>query len=1090
MKGSPSHHSSGQVSRTNSILKKGSSPLLPDGAAAERTLSGFSFPPRGEVDSLVRKASHASIGSAAPSCPNGVWRDDQMVLSIAVSESGCVITGGSSEGDITLWNPTTGEPECLLAGHTQPVLSFYYIPRRSMLLSSSADSTVRLWNLKLLEEVQSFSGHTGLVVGLAYVPSDEGVGVYTGGDDGLIKQWSEDSGMCVFTFQGHKGPVNCLVGSGTHLYSGSSDGTIRTWDLYLRAEARVVESAHGGTPVWCLRLRPEGSVVSGGGDGAVRVWTNPVVNSNIYLDIPHAHKGCVKCLALHGTIAVSGGEDCKVKIWDLTTGALVDSLRPHVKAVTGLLLHNNTIYSTSFDGTIPYYNVESILPVRQPYIKYISIHDQMHKFEAEAAEKAKATIVSEKTRSVRLRKEPIRTILSFYTSLPLSKLQSCLLREVQVTRLRNELIIYVVFLLIFVFFFLLARSVDALHYTVTGINNELELSFLPTMQVNENFNDINELGKWTNWVLGVLVPAVYGSAFPTTTNVRAVQGQNIVLGAVQFRVLNVHGGGHGCPFRLIRFPDDPDADQCFGDVGHEQNWDRKELVLNVTSIPRLQNNLNQTVVPFATRGGTVSGQLQEYPRAGFTLDLPATMSLENATNIVSEFLLAALSTRGTRYCSVAAVTYNAQLDTFLYSEYFLEVSTTGVMLASNVNRAFIVFALDPGTMTLESIFCLFLLYFTVVYLHGFGRAVWLGGTPFLLFVTDTWNLLELVNLGFFFVMYAYRIRWILATDGVTDLVPSLEEYPYNLEEVSDLYFMQLLLNAINTILTFLKALKYVRLNDSLNVLTRTLAVSANSLVGLLGLFLFLVLGFAIAGHALFGANVFEYRTLDGSFSALLRILVQDFEFDELFHENTVGTLIFFWMYVIVAGFVLLNLLVAVINDGFAEVMSGNTMIPLDETVGKMIDDARYGLVPEVLKRRIALVLNGYTRPTILEKTREYFLSRCHEEEALVRDYRVDKADFLGYGRVLSEDDDGDNDGKSAASLLRLSIEEVLQRSWNSVAWQYHHELLQDTGEDEDEKNSFITEVVQSALAPFRATITRIDKIGWRLEASRQKLAEC
>ena len=116
-----------------------------------------------------------------------------------------------------------------------------------------------------------------------------------------------------------RAPVNAVAVSpgGEFVVSGGADGAVRVWDLATGAQLRALEG-HSGA-VWAVALTPDGQVVSGGVDGAVRVWD---LATGAQLRALEGHSGAVWAVALtpDGQV-VSGGVDGAVRVWDLATGA-------------------------------------------------------------------------------------------------------------------------------------------------------------------------------------------------------------------------------------------------------------------------------------------------------------------------------------------------------------------------------------------------------------------------------------------------------------------------------------------------------------------------------------------------------------------------------------------------------------------------------------------------------------------------------------------------------------------------------------------------------------------------------------------------
>ena len=109
--------------------------------------------------------------------------------------------------------------------------------------------------------------------------------------------------------------------------SGSGDGTVRVWDLATGALVGDPFTGHSGGvhAVGVTELDGRPVVVSGGGDGTVQVWD--LATGRPVSDQFTGHTGWVHAVAtgeLDGRpVVVSGGGDRTVQVWDLATGALV-----------------------------------------------------------------------------------------------------------------------------------------------------------------------------------------------------------------------------------------------------------------------------------------------------------------------------------------------------------------------------------------------------------------------------------------------------------------------------------------------------------------------------------------------------------------------------------------------------------------------------------------------------------------------------------------------------------------------------------------------------------------------------------------------
>jgi WD40 repeat protein len=63
--------------------------------------------------------------------------------------------------------------------------------------------------------------------------------VYAAGFARAIYQWNVSSGSISGSFEGHTNDVNCLKLNNNFIFSGSTDRTVRVWDLQLKEAVRV-----------------------------------------------------------------------------------------------------------------------------------------------------------------------------------------------------------------------------------------------------------------------------------------------------------------------------------------------------------------------------------------------------------------------------------------------------------------------------------------------------------------------------------------------------------------------------------------------------------------------------------------------------------------------------------------------------------------------------------------------------------------------------------------------------------------------------------------------------------------------------------
>ncbi len=129
-------------------------------------------------------------------------------------------------------------------------------------------------SLLVVEKLALFhtlTGHTGYVRSVAL--SADGQTLVSGSSDHTIKVWNVSTGQEVRTLTGHTGPVwsIALSADGQTLVSGSDDKTIKVWNMSTGQEVRTL-TGHTGY-VWSVALSADGqTLVSGSNDKTIKVW--------------------------------------------------------------------------------------------------------------------------------------------------------------------------------------------------------------------------------------------------------------------------------------------------------------------------------------------------------------------------------------------------------------------------------------------------------------------------------------------------------------------------------------------------------------------------------------------------------------------------------------------------------------------------------------------------------------------------------------------------------------------------------------------------------------------------------------------------
>lgn len=175
---------------------------------------------------------------------------------------------------------------------------------------------------------------------------------------------------------GHERPINSLCCKNNLLISGSSDWSLRLWDLF--TEQEIDRKVINWNVITCIKWAEEYIAVQGSEDLRLRIWDlrEKKFTKSAVISVGD---NFATCCDVSGDYIITGhrgfsGSGCDVKIWDMRKREEVYAIKEHSQSVEAVKVFDGFYYSCGKDGKIVKYKPDSsvvsrwVHPLSKPFI--------------------------------------------------------------------------------------------------------------------------------------------------------------------------------------------------------------------------------------------------------------------------------------------------------------------------------------------------------------------------------------------------------------------------------------------------------------------------------------------------------------------------------------------------------------------------------------------------------------------------------------------------------------------------------------------------------------------------------------------------
>ena len=289
------------------------------------------------------------------------------VRSITFSPDGQRVATASEDGTVAVHYADKEQPPLFKARHAAGwINSVGFSADGLFLVTAGTDKMATIWDLQHDAKYQTLR-HNAVVYSAAFSP--DGLLVATVSRDGLATIWSARDGKQLGSCEGHVGRVSSVAfsqnGDSSRFATVGEDGSAKIWrwDGHACSQLISIETRHGWAFSVALSPKDGKRMVSAGQDGVGRIWDT---SSGKLLEELKGHKGWIYRVAWNDDRIVTAGKNGTARVWNPDSGKQISAIAGPVGwwvYSAEIAADGSRIAVASDDGSASIYGAEFLSPI-------------------------------------------------------------------------------------------------------------------------------------------------------------------------------------------------------------------------------------------------------------------------------------------------------------------------------------------------------------------------------------------------------------------------------------------------------------------------------------------------------------------------------------------------------------------------------------------------------------------------------------------------------------------------------------------------------------------------------------------------------